>query len=107
MFENPRNKQWCANGWGNAGKRSTDLETIYKRGVFKNTPHMQRGAQGRAWTYFQVCCGASFRVISVMLAAVGVVGMDSLLKSRRRCGPEEKQGGTDQKEVGGEYMYIN
>ena len=46
-------------------------------------------------------------MISVMLAAVGVVGMASVLKSRRRCGPDEKQGGTDQKEVGGENMNIN
>ena len=84
-----------------------DLETIYKRGVLRNAPHMQRGAQGRAWTYCQVCRGGSFRVISVILAAVGVVGMASVLKSRQRCGQEEKQGGTDQKKAGGGNLNIN
>ena len=68
---------------------------------------MQRGAQGCAWTNFQVCCGGSFRVISLMLAAVGVVRMASVLKTRRWCGPEEKQSGADQKKDGGEDMNIN
>ena len=46
-------------------------------------------------------------MISVMLAAVGVVRMASVLKTRRWCGPEEKQGGADQKKDGGEDMNIN
>ena len=42
-----------------------------------------------------------------MLAAVGVVRMASVLKTRRWCGPEEKQSGADQKKDGGEDMNIN